>query len=529
MALFSETRRVSLRTYIVFGSLMLLAAAFRLPQLPARPMHSDEAINADKLGVLLEHGEYKYSAADFHGPTLTYLTWSVARVQGIRNYADLNETTLRLVPALAGILLVGLHLFLTRYIGLLAAAASALLTAISPAMVYYSRYYIHEMLFVSFTFAALLTALRYWEARRAVWAAISGACIGLMFATKETAIIPVACMAVAAAGLAGMNLQKGWRPSGLAALPKHLALALAAAFAATALLISSFLTNPRGIADLVFGYRGYFLRGTGVGTPHVHPVGYYLRLMNFYRADTGPLFTEALITILAIIGLVAVIREWNKHHEASGFRLFLAIYSVAMVVVFSALPYKLPWNFLGPMHGMILLSGIGVSAWSESCRWSALRAGAAALVLIGLVHLGWQAWRSSFPLNSDPRNPWVYAHTSKDVFTIVQKMELLAAAYPARRADLPIAIVSRENLWPLPWYFRRFPRVQWWNGISDTASPAPVYLITPDMEMALTRRLYDLPPLGERELYRNLFDPPVELRPGVEIRGFASMSAWEGL
>jgi uncharacterized protein (TIGR03663 family) len=514
---------------MVFGCLMLLAAALRLPQLAARPMHSDEAINADKLGVLLEHGEYRYSGVDYHGPTLIYLTWVLARAEGITHYADLTEYTLRLIPALAGILLVGLHIFLVRYSSLLGAATSALLTALSPAMVYYSRDYIHEMLLVLFTFTYLLAGLRYWEQRRAVWAIAAGIFAGLMFATKETAIIPLACMAVAAA-IAGAFQ---WRRSEHLAVPRiwlgHAVLALTAAAGTTALLVSSFCANPRAITELILSYRGYLLRGSGVGTAHVHSMSYYLCLMNGYRAQSGPLFTEALITILALAGIVAAMRRTSQARYDSSFLRFLAVYCVAMIVAYSCLPYKAPWNFLGPIHAMILLGGTALASLYESVRRNSLKAVIAALLLLGCGHLGWQAWLGSFLLASDPANPWVYAHTGKDVFLIVRKLELLASTYPSGRAEMPIAIVSRENLWPLPWYLRHFKRVQWWNGVSDTAPVAPVYLITPDMEPALTRRLYEVPPPGQRDLYMNLFEHPVELRPGVELRGYARLSVWEGL
>ena len=529
MAQLSAAKRLSARTCILFGCLVLLAAALRLPELAARPMHSDEAINADKLGVLLERGEYRYSAADYHGPTLVYATWGLARAEGITHYSDLTETTLRLVPALAGILLVGFHIFLARYTGLLGAAASALLTAVSPAMVYYSRYYIHEMLLVLFTFGFMLAALRYWELRRAGWAVGAGICAGLMVATKETAIIPLTCMAVSAAVAAIVK----WRRSERVTTPRswfgHAVLAVAAAVGTAALLVSSFIANPNGTTDLIKSYRGYFLRGAGVGTAHVHAWSYYLHLMNYYRAEGGPLFTEALISILAIFGLVAAIRRSRRDGSGSSIRLFLTVYCVTMVVTYSLLPYKAPWNFLGPIHAMILLGGMGLAALNEDVRKSGVRAGLALLLLLGVGHLGWQAWVGSVRLGSDPANPWVYAHTGKDVFTIVQKVELLASTYPAGRAEMPIAIVSRENLWPLPWYLRRFQRVQWWNGVSNTAPLAPVYLITPDMEPALTHRLYEVPPPGQRELYMNLFEGPVELRPGVELRGYAQLSVWEGL
>ncbi len=61
----------------------------------------------------------------------------------------------------------------------------------------------------------------------------------------------------------------------------------------------------------------------------------------------------------------------------------------------------------------------------------------------------------------------------------------------------------------------------------ESAPNAPVILVTPDMEPALVRKLYDLPPPGERELYVSIFERPVELRPGVEVRGYAASRLWE--
>jgi hypothetical protein len=92
---------------------------------------------------------------------------------------------------------------------------------------------------------------------------------------------------------------------------------------------------------------------------------------------------------------------------------------------------------------------------------------------------------------------------------------------------MAVQIISRENLWPLPWYLRGFSNVAWWNGVSDQARSAPVILVTPDMEPALVRKLYDLPPPGERELYVSIFERPVELRPQVELRGYAAGGLWE--
>ena len=68
----------------LFLALAVLAGALRFPALAARPMHADEAIHADKLGTLLEGGGYAYDPADYHGPTLYYLTLVPAWLQGAR-------------------------------------------------------------------------------------------------------------------------------------------------------------------------------------------------------------------------------------------------------------------------------------------------------------------------------------------------------------------------------------------------------------------------------------------------------------
>jgi uncharacterized protein (TIGR03663 family) len=482
------------RAALLFLALAALAAAFRFPRLADRPMHADEGVNADKLGTLLEHGRYEYSTVDFHGPTLIYAALAFARLGGFQNYRDLNETVLRALPAAVGVLLVAAHFWLIPYLGIWASACAALFTAVSPAMVYYSRYFIHEMLLVLLTFCALLAVLRYLRRPAARWALAAGALFGLMFATKETWIVAAACMAVAAVVAPAVVSRQ---------LPKHALLAVAAFAGVALLLLSSFGTHPRGIVDSVLAYRTYFARGAGVNTAHVHPWYFYFACLR----------GEALIAILAVAGIAA------SHTPR-----FFKIYTVLMVAVYCAIPYKAPWNVLSFWHATILLAGAGVG-------WIATRLPkAVAIVLIGLVaaQLGTQAYADSFERASDPRNPWVYAHTGTDVFTIVKQIAALAAVAPAGR-DLPIQIFTHENLWPLPWYLRRYPNVRWWNGVSDTAPLAQAILATPDMEPALVHRIYEVPPPGQREMYVPMFDRYVELRPQVEVRGYVAKSLWDAL
>jgi predicted membrane-bound mannosyltransferase len=117
-----------------FGGLFLavlgLGLALRLARLDLRPIHHDEANQAVKFGALLEKNDYRYDPADHHGPTLYYLTLPMAWVRGRNTLASLDETTLRLLPALFGAGLLLLFLLLVRELGREAVLAGVLLAAL---------------------------------------------------------------------------------------------------------------------------------------------------------------------------------------------------------------------------------------------------------------------------------------------------------------------------------------------------------------------------------------------------------------
>src|SRR5262245_3293864 len=132
-----------------------VALALRLPQLRQRPMHNDEAVNAIKFGQLWTDGSYKYDPDEHHGPSLPYFTYLLARLTGAPDLDQFSETRLRLAPVLFGAGLILLLPLVIDGLGRRAMLWAAFFTALSPAMVFYSRYYIHEMLLVFFTFLAL--------------------------------------------------------------------------------------------------------------------------------------------------------------------------------------------------------------------------------------------------------------------------------------------------------------------------------------------------------------------------------------
>ncbi|MCG6927013.1 MAG: TIGR03663 family protein [Acidobacteria bacterium] len=535
----------------VFVVAVLSAAALRLPDLGRRPMHADEAVHADKFGTLLEEGHYAYDSSEFHGPTLYYLTLPSAWLEGARGYQDIDETTLRVVPAVLGVLLVAATLGAKGFLGWPGAALAALLTAISPAMVFYSRYFIHEVPLVFFTFGALLGACWYLQRAGAFPALVTGVSVGLMHATKETAPLALGAMVLALALTLVFERRHGLPPHPIRRTVRRrdALLAVVAAAVVSGVLYSSFLGNPGGLVDSVRSYW-IWLGRAGSGSIHSHSWDYYLRLLIYFPAEGTPVWSEGLILVLGVAGAAA---GWSRRGvpgtDPKVLR-FLSLYTLLLVAAYAAIPYKTPWNLLGFLHGLILLAGVGAvwvvqsfrgpnrpAAGSPDQGYDSTtatvsltgRTGQVAIsvaLILGAGHLAWQAWSGSFRFAADPRNPYVYAHTGNDVFEIVGRLEELTRAHPEGSA-MPIQIISRENLWPLPWYLRGLSGVRWWNGVSDEAENAPVIVVTPEMEPALVRRLYDVPPPGERELYMSIYERRLELRPRVEVRGYASKALWD--
>jgi len=452
------------RPLVVFAMCLLAAAAgaaaLRLPRLDIRPMHGDEANQAVKAGLLLETGVYRYDPHEHHGPTLYFLTLPSAAVAKARTFAETTEFDLRLVPVLFGIGLVLLAGLIGDGIGRPAAAGAAALTALSPAMVFYSRYYIQEMLLVFFTCGVIGCAWRYVRTRRVAWLLAAGALAGLMAATKETWVVTAAAMVAAlVAVIVGMR----WEDRQAAPLRPYLGGwrlvdgILVAALVAV-ILFSAFFTNARGPLDAILTYGNYVTKAGGPGL-HDNPWHFYLGLLTYSRLSTGatsgPWWSEGLILGLALVGMAAAFAKRGIAAEHVPLARFLALYTIILTILYALIPYKTPWCALGFLHGMILMAGVGAVAIVRWAPTRPLKTMVCLLLAALAAHLGWQAYRASFEFPADQRNPYVYAHTLPDVLNLVRCVEDVAAVSPQGH-DMIVKVITRENYWPLPWYLRHF-------------------------------------------------------------------------
>lgn len=424
--------------WLPFALVVLAALWLRTHGLASRPMHADEANQAVKTGELLEHGRYAFDPHDHHGPTLYYAALPIAWLRGETTLATLTETTVRLVPALAGTLGVILLFLLAGPLGHWPALTAAAFMAVAPPSVYYSRYFIQETLLVTFTLAAFVCAQRWWRTGLTRWALAAGACIGLMQATKASAPLFL-CSALAAILITVRARPVTRRPR------RDIIAALIAALGVAALFYSSFGTHFSGLRDAIGTYTAVSTRAAS-GSGHEKPWWYYLSLFGWHR-DGGLLWQQLAFSTLALCGVLVAFATSQRTLRC------VALYIFFITTALSLAPYKTPWHTVHLVPGFAFLAASALAALPMR-----LFAIATAAIVLALQYN--QTQLAAFLRPADARNPYAYVHSSPDVL----KIRALAEAALTRSPAGPIRIIS-EEYWPIPWYLRALPpaSVGYWS------------------------------------------------------------------
>jgi uncharacterized protein (TIGR03663 family) len=177
-----ERRRIDYLWLLACALITATAAFLRFFQLELKPMHHDEGVNGYFLTTLFRDGVYKYDPANYHGPDLYYFALFFSKLFG------LNTLSVRASTAIFGVLTVALAFFLKNYIGRIGALAAAFFLAVSPGMVYISRYFIHEIIFVFFSLAFVVAILLFIERRKAGLFAVAWATLLLLVCFLPSAL-----------------------------------------------------------------------------------------------------------------------------------------------------------------------------------------------------------------------------------------------------------------------------------------------------------------------------------------------------
>lgn len=451
--------------------------AVRIPDLNNRPMHGDEAVNAYRVGELLESGRYVYQASEHHGPTLIYAGAILAGGFGADSLQETSEFQLRMTNILAGLILIWVMPLMVASLGRLAVSFAAMLIIFDPAYSFYVRYFIHETMLLSAAGLAIAAGWRFSQSARWYWASLLGISLALMFATKITSVLMFAAAGVALlpniSSRSASNFR--WQPS----------IAVAVSFLVTwAMLYSSFGTNVGGLSDSLIAFGHYFERGMG-GNPsaadHLHPWYYHLLRLLWIQDDRGFIWSYGLVLLMAAIG--------GYHWRARDLTGFLVRYGLLLLLMYSLIPYKTPWLVMGPLYVILLLAGFGAAKLFHSVSSRAGMTAAVIAISIIVAYQATQTWRACYVHPAHPRNPYVYSQTSPDLLGLVQRGRELSDLAQVGKDEL--LGVYADYPWPLPWYWRDLPVVGYWETLPESfyAQPPRVFVISPKLAESLSPEL----------------------------------------
>jgi len=165
---------------------MLAIAAFvvatRFWALGEKPFHHDESMFAHRAYFLATRGDYNFEPI-LHGPFLEDVTAAIFRVVGD------SDATARLWSAIAGTLLLVLVWRLRDVLGIAAAWSAVVLLAVSPTLLFYSRFNRNDVSFALAATATLFCAVRFLRSGRLRWWFLGLLSAAWMVCIKENYVI----------------------------------------------------------------------------------------------------------------------------------------------------------------------------------------------------------------------------------------------------------------------------------------------------------------------------------------------------
>ncbi|HEX5083737.1 MAG TPA: flippase activity-associated protein Agl23 [Blastocatellia bacterium] len=507
---------------IAFILAMIVAVWLRFDQIGVKPFHHDEGVNSHFLLTLAApQGSYRYNPENYHGPTLYYIALPALLVFGKTDFA------LRFTPALFGVLSVLMVWLLRKHLGPIGTPVAAFMMALSPGLVYFSRDFIHEMSFGCFSLGIVVGAWRYAETKSFAWLALMASSAGLLFATKETAIVTAAVMIIAAvcaelwvimrntAGTRETPIASEFRRDWMAVAPSpdHYLAALMLFIFINIILYSSLFTNWQGVPDAV---KSIFLWTGRSGSEHKKEFMYYIGIL--FKLEL-PLLTGSLLAGIFIA------RKGTK------FWLFVAAWTLGITLAYSIIGYKTPWLMISFLVPMALLSGHAAQRIYSASHLLSVRSLLAAAFVTVLIFNFRMARTVNFEKYDDNSNAsgyatttrrnlnlipdddglygYVYAQTDRNIFDLVQALKDEIDKLPSG-SQTPVYVAMPEY-WPLPWYLRDYPNVDF-SGRLPANTNGPPEISQPIIIANANQR----PILNEMPGWR-LLPQSFTLRPGVEL------------
>jgi uncharacterized protein (TIGR03663 family) len=426
----------------IFLLLFLISLIVRLYQLDLKLLHHDEAVHAWFSYRLLTEGTYQYNPV-YHGPLLYHITAGMFWIFGDGDFIA------RLVPALLGALLVPLlyPIYRLGYLNSRQALIAALFFAISPNLVYFSRFLRNDIFIVFFSLLLLVSLLLYFEKEKSRYALLGAVAVAGGMCCKEN--MPIVLLT-----FAGYIVYLLWR--GVIRLPDHwkrdFATGTVLVVAIMAIFYSSFGKHPE---ILIEGLIGAIEHWTAMhqqqrlgGPPY-----FYLMLFILYEV---PIFALALIATAQFFldkeplppeKAGDISQKGNRIHgffnslfyerknsiildKNREFTRFCIFWMISSIAVYAYIGEKVPWLIL---HQLLPMVFVAVYKMNDIKAFIAI--GASIFLIAMTVHVAF--------VPADINEPIVQVQNSEDLRTVMALIDSSDGA-----------AIATGNSWPLPWYYR---------------------------------------------------------------------------
>ncbi len=485
------------------GLFALAALVIRLVHLGDKPLHHDESLHAFYgLEIFRGHG-YEYNPIT-HGPLLFALVALTDWLVGV------SDAGVRVGTALFGWALVVMPLMLRKDWGVRASLIAMVLLALSPNMLYVSRFLRHDPLMHVWTFALVIALYRYIRVHRPATLVLIGILSAFAFSTSETSYITFFMLATFLFGGALFETVFKRRSSQLRDTVRSLGknwkalLGMCAIFAGMSVVFySMFFTNWEGVKTALpnpfdpNSGLGYWLAQHDVRRGG-QPWYYYFLSLSLY--EFIPLFT----------GVVGAAYLVFKKRTLLG--SMLVWWLILFLVIYSWAGEKFPWLVTYPLIPLILVAAYALKDITIRIRARAI----IPLTMVAVVFFFWvySAFRLSFQNPDNPKEFAVYVQTTKDV---VRVANLIRSDALLRGTGMVDAHVEAELTWPFAWYLAGVPIRSYDKELS--APPTAKYvLVSQSREPQWQPYLETYNKVGERYQLRSWWVPPIARERAYTLR-----------
>jgi len=464
----------------VFSLILLVAILLRFWTLDLKLLHHDEAIHSWFSYELLTKGTWMYDPS-YHGPFLYYVTAGMFSVFGD------SDLVARLLPALFGTLLIPLVYCIYRigYINKNQALLASLFVAVSPDMVYFSRFLRHDIFMVFFTLLLLVALLCYFERGQRRYAIITAVAIAGGLSCKEempVILLIFASFFIFAIWKGSFTLPASWK--------RDLVTGLILVTAIMSVLYTGFGAHPETLAGQNFQITAQGVHFEMNTTGWYQAIEHWTAMHNQQRLG-GPFFFyipiyflyELPIFILAMIGTlqfllagvdiplafkrlknVLVSRRLTRttaelaeislrqlktqpqdYVKSDEFFRFCIYWMLLTMAFYAYVGEKVPWLVIPQLLPMCFVAVYRLS-WKK-----------AVFALAGCIFLVVMTWHIAF-IPADINEAIVQVQNSEDMREV---MKLIDAS--------DHVIIASKDYWPLPWYYRgdRWNKIKFYGNQAD--------------------------------------------------------------